>query len=427
MFNYSNIVEDLVIERLMESNGDHIPVIISGADCECDDLEKYVRDLGGVIKYRLPIINAVAAYIPPISVKSFTQQKNIDKVHFDNVVHKLMNTASVTVASDYANERGLTGKDIGVAVVDTGVHPHSDLTMPNNRITAFKDFIQDKSNPYDDEGHGTHVAGIIAGNGFSSNGKYMGIAPDANIIGVKVLNKEGGGNISDVIAGIQWVIKNKEKYNIKVITLSLGTPAKASYLYDPLCKAVDRATKEDITVVAAAGNSGPKEGTINSPAISPNVIAVGACDDRSASSPKNCKVANFSSRGPTPDGIHKPDILAPGVKINSLSNKGNGYHTLSGTSMAAPIIAGCTALLCEANPSITPVQIKETMTKHSLPLGYEENIGGSGLLDIKKIIEATKPLPESNKKEPANKSLQGLFAFDGWILVALIVLLILVL
>lgn len=277
--------------------------------------------------------------------------------------------------------------------------------------------------------HNTHVAGIIAGNGFSSNGKYMGIAPDSNIVGVKVLDKEGGGSISDVIAGIQWVIENKKRYNIKIITLSLGTQAKASYREDPLCKAVDKATEHGITVVAAAGNSGPKEGTINSPAISPNIIAVGACNDRSTLSPRDCKVPDFSSRGPTPDGIHKPDILAPGVKINSLNNKDNGYHSLSGTSMAAPIIAGCAALLCENNPNISPAEIKETMTRHSLSLGYQPDIEGAGLLDIKKIVETTKPLPQPPKKETSGKmkSPAGIFAFAGWILVILIVVLILIL
>ncbi|SET01549.1 serine protease AprX [Natronincola peptidivorans] len=428
MFSYSNIVEDLVIENLLKSNGEHIPVIISGDDCECDDLEKYVENLGGTIKHKLHLINAVAAYIPPVGVRSVSREKYVSKIHYDDMAFKLMDIASVTVASDYANEHGLTGKDIGVAVVDTGVYPHADLTTPNNRIVGFVDFVDKKTSPYDDDGHGTHVAGIVAGNGFSSNGKYMGIAPDANIVGVKVLNKDGGGSISDVIAGVQWVVENKDRYNIKVMTLSLGTKAKTSYREDPLCKAVDRASNHGITVVAAAGNSGPEKSTINSPAISPNIIAVGACDDRSAAKPSDCTIANFSSRGPTPDNINKPDILAPGVNINSLSNKDNSYHSLSGTSMATPIAAGCAALLYENNPNLTPTQIKRTMMGHGVGLGYDPDVQGAGLLDIKKMMGTTNPSPQPPNRSPkeGSRGSRGIFSiFDGWFFVILIVFLVL--
>ncbi|SNS53425.1 serine protease AprX [Anaerovirgula multivorans] len=430
MFSYSNVVEDLVIENLLKSNGEHIPVIITGDDCECDDLEKCVKDLGGVIKHRLHIINGVAAYIPPVGVRSLSRESSINKVHFDDVVMKLMDKASVTVAADYANEHGLTGKNVAVAVVDTGVYPHSDLTTPNNRIVGFVDFVDKKTTPYDDDGHGTHVAGIVAGNGFASNGKYMGIAPDANIVGVKVLNKDGGGSISDVVAGVQWVIENKDRYNIKVMTLSLGTKAKASYQEDPLCKAVDQAARHGITVVVAAGNSGPDSSTINSPGISPNIISVGACDDRKAAKPEDCTIADFSSRGPTVDGLHKPDILTPGVDINSLSNKNNGYHSLSGTSMATPIAAGCAALLYENNPNLTPTEIKRMMTQNSINLGYDLDVQGAGLLDIKKIIGTSNPSPQPPKDIPQNgsRSPKGIFSiFDGWFFVILIVILILIL
>lgn len=430
VFNYSSVVEDSVIENLLKSNGEDIPVIITGEECNCSDLEKCVKELGGKIKYRLHIINAVAAYIPPIGVRSLSREKNISKLHYDDIVMKLMDRASVTVASDYANEQGLTGKNVAVAVVDTGVYPHSDLTRPNNRIIGFVDFVDKKTSPYDDDGHGTHVAGIIAGNGFASNGKYMGIAPDANIVGVKVLNKDGGGNISDVVAGIQWVIENKERYNIKVMTLSLGTKAKTSYKDDPLCKAVDRAVEHGITVVAAAGNSGPNAATINSPGISPNIISVGACNDRKATDPNNCTIADFSSRGPTIDGFHKPDILAPGVDIQSLNNKDHGYHSLSGTSMATPIVAGCAALLYENNPSLTPAETKRLITENAVSLGQHKDAEGAGLLNIKKIMSTINPTPQPPRENPRSRPNHGgnIFSFfDGWFFVILIVILVLIL
>nr|WP_207755101.1 S8 family peptidase [Alkaliphilus hydrothermalis] len=414
----------------MGSEEEHIPVIITAKDCQCDDLEAFVQKLGGKVKHKFDIINAVAVYLPPVGVRNVARERVIQKIFFDDMAFKLMDIASVTVGSDFANEHNLTGKNVGVAVIDTGVHPHSDLVTPNNRIIAFKDFVNNKHQPYDDDGHGTHVAGIIAGNGFSSKGKLMGVAPDANIIGVKVLNEDGGGSISDVIAGIQWAIQNRKRYNIKVLTLSLGATAKKSYQDDPLCQAVDAAVKNGITVVTAAGNNGPEIETINSPAISPNVIAVGACDDRASNTPRNVKIADFSSRGPTIDGLNKPDILAPGVDIQSLSNEGNKYRSLSGTSMAAPIVAGCAALLYEKNPNLTPAETKRYIIGNALPLGMNPDTQGAGLLDIKTMVNEIdpNPVPKNPAKNPSSKNPQNLLAGHGswfWVLVLVIVLLLL--
>ncbi len=429
MFGYRNIIDDLVVERLMEAEGEDIPVIITAKDCECEDLEAFVKSLGGTIKHKLNIINAVAVQLPSVGVRSVARENIIEKIFFDDMAFKLMDIATVTVGSDYANETGLTGKNVGVAVIDTGVYPHYDLTTPVNRIVAFHDLINKKSEPYDDDGHGTHVAGIIAGNGFSSRGKYMGVAPDANIIGVKVLNQDGGGSISDVIAGIQWTIENRERYNIKVMTMSLGTKAKTSYRQDPLCQAVSAAVSAGITVVTAAGNNGPKEATINSPAISPSVIAVGACDDRKAKEASKVTIAEFSSRGPTVDGITKPDILAPGVSIHSLSHEGSGYTSLSGTSMATPIVAGCAALLYEKNPQALPNQVKDTIVGNALQLGLSPDVQGAGLLDIKKIVGTMKPSPSPKPpSSPVGGSPFGSFSgFGSWFWVLLVVLLILIL
>lgn len=157
MFGYRNIIDDLVVERLMEAEGEDIPVIITAKDCECEDLEAFVKSLGGTIKHKLNIINAVAVQLPSVGVRSVARENIIEKIFFDDMAFKLMDIATVTVGSDYANETGLTGKNVGVAVIDTGVYPHYDLTTPVNRIVAFHDLINKKSEPYDDDGHGTHV------------------------------------------------------------------------------------------------------------------------------------------------------------------------------------------------------------------------------------------------------------------------------
>lgn len=429
MFEYKDVVEDLVIKRLLNTNEEEIPVIICGKDCTCDDLEKHVSEMGGRVKHVLPIINAVAAYMPSANVKSMATKNITEKIYLDGHVYKLMDIAPITVGSDFANEYGLTGKDVSVAILDTGIFPHEDLTTPYNRIIGFKDFINQKDRPYDDDGHGTHVAGIIAGNGFSSKGKYMGIAPDANIVGVKILKDDGSGNISDVIAGIQWTIDNKSKYNVKVITLSLGTKPRGKCKDDPLCQAVDAAVTAGITVAVAAGNSGPDPSTITSPAVSPNVITVGACDDRKASHPKDINIADFSSVGPTHDGLEKPDILAPGVGINSLANKSLEYNKLSGTSMATPIIAGCIALLYEKDPQMTPSRIKEIIMANATDLGLGPNKQGSGLLNIRKIIDTIKPeLPGDKPDYPhIGDNITEPFLSDDMFLIMLLVLIILML
>lgn len=428
MFEYEDIVEDLVMEHLLNTDEEEVPVIIYGKDCTCDDLEKHVSKIGGRIKHILPIINAVAVYMPTSNVKSMAMEDMTKKIYLDDYVYKLMDITSITVGSDFANEYGLTGENVSVAILDTGIFPHEDLTTPYNRIIGFKDFIGQKDQPYDDDGHGTHVSGIIAGNGFSSRGKYMGIAPDANIIGVKVLRDDGSGNISDVIAGIQWVVDNKEKYNIKVLTLSLGTKPKNKYENDPLCQAVDAAVASGITVTVAAGNSGPNPSTITSPAISPNVITVGACDDRKASQPGNITIADFSSAGPTQEGFKKPDILAPGVGINSLANKASEYKELSGTSMAAPVVAGCAALLYEKNPQMTPPEIKRIIMDNATNLGLDPNKQGSGLLNIKKIVDAIKPeLPEDKHDDSHIGTDVRPLLSDEMFLILLLVILILML
>lgn len=428
MIGYRNIYHDSVIDHLRYSNEDHMHVILTTESCGCEDLEQCVAKLGGKIKRKLEIINGVSAYIPTTGIKSASMERAINKVYLDEKVFKLMDVASVSIGADYANGLGLTGKGIGIAVVDTGVYPHHDLVSPYNRIVGFKDFVNNKTSPYDDDGHGTHVAGIVAGNGFSSSGKYMGIAPDANIIGIKVLDGEGSGNISDVIAGIQWAIDNQQRYNIKIINMSLGTRAKTSYKDDPLCRAVEKAINLGITVCAAAGNSGPKASTINSPATTPNAIVVGASNTKKgAKSP----IADFSSRGPTIDELHKPDILAPGVDITSLKNSTNEYQTLSGTSMATPFVSGCCALLYENNPNITPSEIKDLLIRNadSLGTGYSRDVQGYGQINMNKIFANINTKKPVTPKAPEQKTVprRKILFNNEWFLVIAIVALLLIL
>ncbi len=226
--------------------------------------------------------------------------------------------------------------------------------------------VNQKTEPYDDNGHGTHCAGDVASSGASSSGQYRGPAPEANLIGVKVLNKQGSGTLADIIEGVEWCIQyNEDNPMNRLILLACRSGRCLRYDHeqeDPLVRAVEEAWNAGIVVCVAAGNSGPDSQTIASPGLSEKVITVGALDDNNTASSDDDTVASFSSRGPTVYGKEKPDILAPGVNIISLrspnsyidklqksSRVGSQYFTMSGTSMATPICAGIAALILQHN------------------------------------------------------------------------------
>jgi len=377
-------VHPKILSRLAAGTKEHLSVIIYSNDT-CESLQKCILDAGGEIKYSIPLINAIAAKIPAKRINEIASHHTIQYINDDSKVFKCMNIASTCVAHSIVNETGYTGKGVGIAILDTGVYPHDDLTKPTNRIVAFKDFINNRTEPYDDDGHGTHVAGIAAGNGYV-NSKYKGIAPEANIIGVKVLDETGSGNTSDILAGIQWVVDNKDKYNIKVLNMSFGSPADKIYHQDPLAKAASAAVSSGLTVVAAAGNNGPNQGTITSPGNSPSVITVGAADDNRTTSYEDDFVAEFSSRGPAPGGVAKPNLVAPGVDIISLSNKGNAYTSQSGTSMATPMVAGAAALLYEKYPNLSPSEVRSRIIRTAIPIQGNRFAQGAGILNIQGMI-----------------------------------------
>ena len=298
-----------------------IPVIVQlRPDCsmeECHDLAKTVTATDSTQSCVLEIIRGFAAELSALHLSTLVDDERITRITYDRQVRAFMDTAAPTVLATSLWENELTGDGVTVAVIDTGLYPHSDFTVPENRIAAFRDFVSGRQKPYDDNGHGTHVAGAIAGNGRRSKGLYRGIAPGARLVGIKVLDAYGSGSLSNVIRGINWCVQNKERLGIRVINLSLGAPAQESYRADPLSQAVQSAWESGIVVCVAAGNDGPEEGTIATPGIHPKVITVGASDDRGNADRSDDVVAPFSSRGPTIDNIHKPDLVAPGVSITA--------------------------------------------------------------------------------------------------------------
>ncbi|MBB6448584.1 serine protease AprX [Geomicrobium halophilum] len=342
-----------------------------------------------------PRFSSQSGFLTAQAIETLCNDCNdIEKVYLDRSFNALLNTATETTRANVLQESGTNGDGKTIAILDTGVEPSPDLTEPNNRIVAFKDFINARSEAYDDNGHGTHCAGDAAGNGHLSDGKYRGPAPEANIVGVKVLDKLGAGSLSNIIAGIDWCIENQERYDINILSLSLGSPASQPEEDDPVVQAVDQAWEEGMVVCVAAGNEGPSEGTIASPGISQRVITVGALDEQGTPDRSDDDVASFSSRGPTIDGNTKPDILAPGVDITSLRSPNtfldkmlksdrvdDHYVTMSGTSMATPICAGVCAQLLELHSEWEPDEVKNRLLEGAEDLGLEANTQGQGSLD----------------------------------------------
>ncbi|WP_429143828.1 S8 family peptidase [Anaerotaenia torta] len=318
-----------------------------------------------------------------------------------------MNRVSDIIESKWAHDHGYFGRGVGVAIVDTGITLHKDFVDGGNRVIGFVDFINRRAEPYDDNGHGTHVAGIVGGNGFSSQGRYQGLAPECNLIGVKVLDKRGDGNISDVLAGLQWIIDNKKRYNIRVVNISVGTSAKESLDENSLLvQGVNAVWDSGIVVVVAAGNNGPGPMSISTPGISRKVITVGSSDDNVAVEVFGSgRTKDYSGRGPTPFCIKKPDIVAPGSNIiscnicrypsraksselrHSAVDSPMIYTIKSGTSMATPVVTGAIALLLSAHPQLSNREVKLRLRSCAINLGQHWEKQGWGLLNVRRLLE----------------------------------------
>ncbi|HUW66058.1 MAG TPA: S8 family peptidase [Spirochaetia bacterium] len=389
------------LQRLIPRGEFRVPVIVQMEGKNYDqDLVRMTaghRDL--TFNHHLPLIKSFAATAGLEALKKLDGNQAVRRIWLDRPVHTNLDIAVPAVEGNAAWKQGYSGKGVVVAVVDTGIHPHPDLVRPTSRIVAFHDLVGGRRVPYDDNGHGTHCAGIIAGNGRSLRGRYRGIAPEAGLVGVKALDKDGGGLLSTVIAGIDWCLAQKDALKIRVISLSLGSPATASYRDDPVAIAVGTAWAAGLVVVAAAGNDGPAGRTVESPGYSPAVITVGAEDDHRTIPPDDDTIASFSSRGPTRDGLAKPDVVAPGVGIVSLRTPGSVldrnnprfrvaryYFSLSGTSMATPMCAGLAALILEAKPELTPDQVKGAITHSCRDLRFDRPDQGNGLLDARDAV-----------------------------------------
>ena len=376
------------------------------------EFKKFVRD------GNLDLINGQVLELPNGLLKKLADNCDVFRVHFDRPTTVHNYRTSLTVGGRLLNSLGLKGNGIGIAVIDSGIATfHDDLTNTtskqypygNQRVSKFVDFVNGRTTPYDDNGHGSHVAGTIAGNGYDSKGDKAGIAPAASLVSLKVLDQNGQGTVSRIIAALNWVAANATTYNIKVVNLSVGAGIYESYWTDPLTLAAKAVTDKGITVVGAAGNMGKNVagqlqwGGITAPSNAPWVLTVGATSTMGTDTLSDDQMAGYSSSGPTHiDFGAKPDLVAPGTGTMSLAVPGSllymtkaallvdgkrllgskPYLSLSGTSMAAPVVTGTIALMLEANPKLTPNLIKAILqyTAHRAP-GYSPLRQGAGFLD----------------------------------------------
>jgi serine protease AprX len=400
-------------------------VIVETTDeTSLDAVDSLLQQAGGEVRRRLRGRPAQVVDLPNAALAAVAEDPRVKRISLDRRVVAARDQTTLTIGVTAIRDAlGYDGGGIGVAVIDSGVTSwHDDLTASGGgqRVTRFVDFVNGRETAYDDYGHGTHVAGIIGGNGFDSGGRRTGVAPGASLTVLKVLDSSGHGRISDVIAALDYVVENKDVLNIRVVNLSVATGVFESYDTDPLTLAAKRAVDAGIVVVAAAGNNGrgrtgrDQYAGITSPGNAPWVITVGASSHQGTPNRNDDVMAAFSSRGPSAINYGaKPDLVAPGVGIESLSDPESAFYisrsayllagtvpttylpylSLSGTSMAAPVVTGTVALMLQANPALTPNAVKAILQYTSqIYSAYDPLTQGTGFLNAKGAVELARHL-----------------------------------
>ena len=385
-------------------------VIVTGGSSGA--VEAAVRASGGVVTERLGLVGGVAASVDAGALHALDGHPAVHSVTPDAPVQvqgQLDSSGVVrsvyrdTTGASALGDGGLSGAGVTVALIDTGVAALPDVA---GRVLQVTDPVTRAASPCvdysgeghcrDSYGHGTFMAGIIMGDGAASGGRFAGMAPRADLISLKVAGRDGSSDVSKVVSAIQWTVQHKDRYGIDVLNLSLGTDATTSWRSDPFNYAVERAWQAGIVVVVSAANFGPAPGTIAKPADDPWVLTVGAVDDRGTAPVGDDRLPDFTSRGPTADGVAKPDVVAPGAHLVSLRAPGSAVDQLaagvvdgshrrgSGTSMAAATVTGGAALLLEQHPEWTPAQVKGALLSTARRTGASSDVAavGAGGVDL---------------------------------------------
>jgi serine protease AprX len=439
-------LDDEVRQRLLTTAASQrIPVIIEGAPDvapqasganRAQRAEDRVRSGGGHVIGTSSLLGASVAELTPAEIRTLAADPSVGRIHIDAEVDasadaavdtSLSGTTPIvfqqTIGAPEAWRAGDRGQGVTVAVLDTGIDNNNAAF--GARVTARVDFI-DPAHPAqgDPAGHGTHVAGVIAA---GRNALSPGIAPDASLVSVRVLDAQGRSRVSTVIQGLEWVVAHKSALGIRVVVMALGAPAVGGYRADPLAAVAELAWRSGLVLVTAAGNAGPGAGTIQTPGIDPLVLTVGASDDNGTAAPTDDSMPTWSSVGPTADGLAKPELVAPGRKIVSVRVPGStldlqspshreGLTTIrfSGTSEAAAVAAGAAALLITQRPELSPDQTKALLVGAARPLARTSAAAqGAGLLNVAGALTARTPHVTRTHLPPADGVFRALLPLLG--------------
>ena len=381
-----------------------VSVIVQGFNSSAEAAQA-VRSVGGKVTRDLPIVKGVSAEVPLDALSLLEANSSIfqvtpnEKVGFHGTADgtEITHRIQKVVRANKGWAEGITGRGVTVGLLDTGVYNHPDLA---GRVICGADLTAEAGTPaecQDTFGHGTFMAGLIAGNGASSNGKYKGAAPEARIVSVKASGYDGSTDVSTILAGIQWFVAFKDQYNIRVLNLSLGSDSAQDYRLSPMNYAVERAWDAGIAVVVSAGNSGPDASTVMKPGDDPFVITVGSSNDEGSMSIGDDMVPVFSSRGPTrANGLSKPDVVSPGVHTISLRSPGSAidnnhgatavvdgsYFRGTGTSMSTATVSGAVAQMLQRNPGLSPDEVKMRLKATARNIAETDpQKAGAGVID----------------------------------------------
>lgn len=375
-----------------------IPVIV----CYSGDgklVKNKIISKNGRIKYEYENINAISCELSPISIDKLSDIPEVSYICFDHKASLCLRMSGDALGAGYAKLFNLTGKGIGIGIVDSGVYAHPDLITERRSIRYFQDLIKGYEKPYDDNGHGTFICGCIASSGLKSDGAYRGIAPDSNLYVIKAFDASGNGALSDIVRAIDLLIALRENENIKIMCLPFEISCLDKLKINPLEIIIKKAIELKISVIAPSGNHGPSPYSIYCPGNIKDVITVGGIDI-SGNNLKNYRVADFSGRGPALSGIQKPDLSAPCMTITSLaadtlyipkikkiSEIRIPYTTMSGTSISCALICGFAALILEKTPGLNPQDLKSILCLSTLSIGENKYSQGNGFFAFEKIAK----------------------------------------
>jgi len=439
-------LDDEVSQRLqITADAQTIPVIVEGsADGDGTGralrAETRVRSGGGIVVGSSSLLGASVAELTPAQIRALAADPLVGRIHIDSEV-KATDVAEpdatpgggtpivfqAAIGATDAWKAGFTGQGVTVAILDTGID--NTTSVFGARVKARVDLV-DPAHPApgDPAGHGTHLAGIVAA---GRDAPSPGIAPDADLVSVRVLDKNGSSRLSTVIRGLEWVIAHKSALGIRVVVMALGAPTHGGYQQDPLAGVAEIAWRSGLVLVTAAGNDGPGARTIETPGIDPLVLTVGASDDNGTVSAADDSIPFWSSVGPTTDGLAKPELVAPGRKIVSVRVPGstldvqNPTHVegpttirFSGTSESTAVVGGSAALLLQQRPGLSPDETKALLVGGARPLaGIGVTFQGAGLINVQRALGARTPQvvrPHLFPAEGLVRALLPLMSGLGW-------------